>query len=179
LSTGYVIYRLPLGECEAAPTSVVWEQEEADELVRRLNAGEAGRWTWREVWVHPEPERSDGYLTALDRDNLLLARAHEALGSERPVGVFFSFPFDREGALAVVSKLLGLGWTYAGVDEEVGDDGRWHAAAHGLRMRLTRESVARLRRDMERLAARHAGEYDGWDVSGGLGLRAELGELAD
>ena len=147
--------------------------------MRRLNADETGRWRWREVWVHPEPERASGYLTALDRDNLLLARAHEALGSERPIAVFFSFPFDREGALAVASELLGVGFTYAGVDEEAGDDGRCHAAAHGRRMLVTSESVATLRRDMERLAARHAGEYDGWDVSGGLGLRAELGELAD
>ena len=184
MSTGYVIYQLWGGDDEpdASPASVVWQQEEAEDLVRRLNSidpCEDGRWEWREVWVQPEPERACGYLTASDRDNLLLARAHEALGSERPIGVFFSFPLDREDALLVASELLGLGWMYAGVDEHAADDGLGHAAAHGRRLALTSEAIADLRRDMERLAERHGGRFDGGDVSGGLGLRAQVGELAD
>lgn len=178
MSTGYLIYCGP----DELAASVVWEQEEADELVRRLNAlalDETACWAWREIWVEPEPVRKGGYLTASDRENLLLARAHEALGTVRPIGVSFSFPFDREGAFALAAELLRCGWTYAGVDEQLAEDDLWHACGHGRRMAVTRESIAELRRDMEELAARHGGRYDGWNVSGGLGLRSELGQLAD
>jgi hypothetical protein len=110
-------------------------------------------------------------LTPEDREKLEQARTLGALDTERPLAVLFSFPFDREGALSAMHELEQMGWPDPGLDEELDGDDLWHVWGHGRRMPLTVETVERLRAEMENLAERLGGTFDGWDVSGGHGLR--------
>ena len=64
----------------------------------------------------------------------------------------FVFVFDRDGARAV-----------AAVVEESTGGGYWHAVGW-RRQSLTARAVANARRQMEALAERHGGAYEGWTV---------------
>jgi hypothetical protein len=150
-------------------------------MVERLNAlATSGRepFFWQPVWVARADQETRVVLTPEDRDHLELARGHGALGTERPVGVFFSFFFNLAGARAASDELRSLGWPDVGIAEELSGDECWHVYGHGRRLVLDGESIVRLRADMEDVAERLGGRFDGWDVSGGRGLRwAEPGEL--
>jgi hypothetical protein len=148
-------------------------------MVNRLNAlaSGPGPYSWQAAWVaRPDPD-AGASLTPRDREQLELARTHRALDTERPVTVFFSFTFNRTGALAACEELRGLGWPEADADEEATDDECWHVYGLGRRLVLSEVSITRLRTEMEDLAERHGGTFDGWDVTG-VGLRwTEPGKL--
>jgi hypothetical protein len=160
---------------------VVWREEQAVDMVTRLNAlattGPGGYW-WQAVWVARPDAGAPVSLTPADRDKLEFARLHGVLNTDRPIGVFFSFIFNLPGALAACDELRALGWPDVGTDEELEGDECWHAYAHKRRLVLSEESIAHLRAEMEDVAERHRGTFDGWDVSGGAGLaRAKPGEI--
>jgi hypothetical protein len=186
VSTAYAIFRVdrtPDGDPLVRIVHVFWDEEQAVEMVRRLNGTSTSgsgdySYSWSPVWVaRPDADRRV-HLTPKDREYLLLARAHEALGTERPLAVFFSFIFNKSGAQAACEELGSLGWPDVGYDEELEGDECWHVYAHRRRLILSAEAILLLRTEMEDLAERHGGRFDHWDVSGGSGLRwAKPGEL--
>jgi hypothetical protein len=184
VSTAYAIYLLergPDGGPSARQFHVVWREEEAIEMVERLNAlatNGPGGYSWSPVWIARRDSETPVTLTPKDREYLDLARSHGALDTERPFAVFFSFIFNRSGAHAACEELRSLGWPEVGYDEELTGDECWHAYAHRRRLILSAESILRLRAQMEDLAERHGGTFDGWDLSSGPGLRWDKpGEL--
>ena len=139
-------------------------------MVTRLNAlasdGDGG-YAWREVWVSRRDPDAAPVLTATDRKLLEYAWMHGVLDTERPIAVFFSFFFNLPGALAVCEELRTLGWPKASVDEEVDGDDLWHVYTPGGRRYLVSDAaITRLRIEMEEVAERHQGRFDGWDVKG-------------
>jgi hypothetical protein len=86
------------------------------------------------------------------------------LGEFRWLTHFFSFPLNRDGAMAADTELVESGWPEVVVDEELEGDDYWHIAAF-RRQRVSADSIASIRRELEELAARHGGEYDGWDLT--------------
>jgi hypothetical protein len=184
MPTGYAIVytRLrPDTEPDVRVNRVVWDPAEAAEIVQRLNAcGSNGHrpFSWEEVWVPAH----DGEirLTPDDRELLELAFLHGVKDTERPIAVFFSFIFNRPGAKAAVEELRALGWPTAGMDEELTGDDFWHVYAHRRRGVLSDAGIAELRREMEGVAERHGGTFDGWEVGGGAELRhAKPGDISD
>jgi hypothetical protein len=88
-----------------------------------------------------------------------------------------SFNFNFDGMLAASRELRERGWIDVVSDEEITGDDLWHMAASGRRV-FADESIAALRAEMEDLAGRHGGVYDGWDLAASRGLRfAKPGEL--
>lgn len=161
---------------------VVWREEQAAEMVNRLNAtssdGRAG-YAWREAWVARRDPDEAPVLTAKDRKLLEFAWMHGALDTERPISVFFTFVFNLPGALAACEELRTLGWPEASVDEEATGDDLWHVYTSGRRDLVSEAAIRRLRVEMEDLAERHQGKFDGWNVTGrGLGW-AEPGQLPE
>lgn len=161
---------------------VVWREEQAVEMVNRLNATSSearGDWAWREAWVFRRDPDTALVLTAKDRKLLEFAWMHGALDTDRPISVFFTFAFNLPGALAACDELRTLGWPRASVDEEVTGDDLWHVYTSGRRDLVSEAAITRLRLEMEDLAERHGGIFDGWDVTGrGLGW-AEPGQLPE
>jgi hypothetical protein len=182
VSAAYVVFLVTPNATDGVHFGqIVWDQQRAEELVRGLNAlgpKETRRYAWREIWVEDKPEGSSPPLTASDREKLLMARAHDAIGTERPISVGFTFLFNRLGARATADELRRLGWPKADIDEELTGDDLWHAYAAHRRMVIDAETISQLRAEMEALAHRYGGSYDGWDVTGGFGLRSEIGKLA-
>jgi hypothetical protein len=187
MSTGYAIVQLSRdrdGEWQSKVVEVVWREDEAVEKVERLNATgttetarDLTRYVWQTTWVARRPSSAAAVLTPDDREKLELARKLGALNTERPLSVFFSFIFNLPGALAACEELRTLGWPDPDCDEEVTDDDLWHVFA-GRRLVINEESISSLRVEMEQLAERHGGTYDGWDVTGSRSLRhASPGEL--
>jgi hypothetical protein len=79
---------------------VLWSEPAATEMVDRLNALERRKvatYFWQPVSVARREAGTPATLTPDDRDKLLLARLHGVLDTERPIRVFFSFIFNREG----------------------------------------------------------------------------------
>jgi hypothetical protein len=149
---------------------VVWDAAEAAETVQRLNArGPLRPYSWQEVWVPPH----DGQvrLTAEDRELLELAVLHGVKDTERPMAVFFSFIFNPSGARAAVKELRTLGWPSAGMTQESSDGEFWHVYAHERRGALSEAGIEELRREMEGVAERLGGTFDGWEVGRGAELR--------
>jgi hypothetical protein len=153
---------------------VVWSEAEAVERVARLNAlgsEQRGPYYWQPAWVARREPEQEPSLTSTDRELLELARRQGVYGSELPIGVFCSFIFRRAGARAAVADLLLLGWTEPDCDEELDGDDCWHVWAHDRTLVLNEDTIVQLRTQMEDLAERHGGTFDGWDVSG-QGLRS-------
>jgi len=119
-------------------------------------------------------------LTPEDRELLRLASLHGVRDTERPLAVFFSFIFNHAGAIAAVEELRVLGWPSPGMDEELTGDDFWHVYAHGRRGFLSEAGIAELRREMEGVAVRHSGMFDGWEVGRGGELgHGKPGEISD
>jgi hypothetical protein len=184
VSTGYLILgRNPDSSDGVRLAHVVWSEEEAVEMVERLNAlgsdSSQFYYFWQTTWVARRAPEQELSLTPDDRESLALAEGHGAINTERPVAVFFSFTFNPQGALAATKELQSLGWPDVGTDEESQGDGCWFVYAHHRRLVLTEESIRRLRAEMEELAERHGGKFDRWDISGSTGIRnVKPGELA-
>ena len=186
MATAYCVYRVEHrddGMTELSHVRIFWAQAEAVDYVSRLNslnAKHGGSHSWTEAWVdRREPELSPGSLTPKDLELLEVARVHGALGTERPLTVWFSFIMNRAGGVAAYDELVIREWPKVDLDEEVEGDNCWHVSAHRRRIVLSDESIAGLRGEMEDLAERHGGTFDGWDVTG-LGLRhAKPGKLPE
>lgn len=186
MSTAYAIVRTSVRR-NAPPKveilSVVWREADAVEHVRRLNvlgANSPTTHTWQATWVARAPDEGAGKVLAPDdREKLELARMHDLIDTERSVSVFFSFLFNRGGALAAREELRALGWPDAGIHEERTGDDCWHASSgSGRRIVLNDDAIAALRLEMEGIADRHGGVFDGWDISRAGGLRLlKPGEL--
>jgi hypothetical protein len=184
VSTGYVIFRMDRatnGDPKMMVAHVVWRAEQAADMVNRLNAlatDGAGRYSWEEVWVDRPDAEAGVSLTPDDHEKLGFAQKHGALDTERPVSVFFSFTFNLPGARKASDELDTFGWPDVSFDEESTGDECWHVWGLGRRLILNEVSITRLRTEMESLAERHGGTFDGWDVTGGPGLRwTEPGKL--
>jgi hypothetical protein len=184
MSTGYVVFeRCRSPETKQRIIRVFWREADAVELVVRLNAltkdpALSDFYAWQPVWIERREAREPTALTPHDREFLELAGQHGALGTERPIAVFFTFLFNLPGALATCEELRALGWPEVGADEELTGDECWHVYAHQRRLEVNAESILQLRAAMEALAERFGGTFDRWDVSGGGGLRhSEPGTL--
>jgi hypothetical protein len=185
MPVGYAIVSINLSGADEGPEvrvwQVVWDAAEAAEIVQRLNAlgpEDFHGYSWQKVWVPAH----DGQvrLTPEDRELLDLAVLHGVKDTERPLAVFFSFTFNRSGAEAAVEELLTRGWPSAGMDEEADGDECWFVYAHERRGALSEAGIAELRHEMEGVAERHAGTFDGWEVGGGTTLRrAKPGEIPE
>jgi hypothetical protein len=183
VSTGYLILLRDRHSSDGVRLAhVVWSEAEAVDTVERLNAlGSDGSqpYFWQTTWVARRDPEQELSLTPYDRESLALAEGHGAIDTERPVAVFFSFIFNRQGGQAATEELRSRGWPDFGMDEESEGDDCWHVYAHHRRLVLTEESIRRLRAEMDELAERHGGTFNRWDVSGGRGLRSgKPGELA-
>jgi hypothetical protein len=181
MGTGYAIVRRKHNSDELEVIQIVWGEEEAVEFVNRLNAfgpKDSMPHSWQVTWVARPDDSAHRHLTPTDREYLDIVRSHGALDTERPITVTFSFIFNRQGAFAACDELGSLGWPRVGSDEEVDGDDCWHAYGIGRRLVLSEDSIARLREEMEDLAERHGGTFDGWDLSGRRGgLRSPRFEL--
>jgi len=160
-------------EPEVRVWRVLWDAAEAAEMVQRLNATggpeDVASYSWQKVWVPAH----DGQvrLTPEDRELLDFAVLHGVKDTERPLAVFFSFIFNRAGAQAAVEELQSRGWPSTDMEEEVDGGDLWHVAAHKRRGVLSEAGIAELRQEMERVADRHGGTFDTWEVGGGGALR--------
>jgi hypothetical protein len=103
-------------------------------------------------------------LAADDRARLRSAAAELPLTELRCVSHSFSFLFNAEGARAVGAELKRLGFARVWVGEEITGDDYWHVTAW-RRQSLTQRVVANSRRQMETLAVRNKGTYDGWEIA--------------
>lgn len=172
----------PDGDPTIRLVHVVWREEQAVEMVNRLNATSSdgrGGYAWREAWVSRRDPDAAPVLTEKDRKLLEFAWMHGALDTERPISVFFTFVFNLPGALAACEELRTLGWPEASADEESTGDDLWHVYTNGRRYLVSDAAILRLRAEMEDLAERHQGKFDGWNVTGrGLGW-AEPGQLPE
>jgi len=92
MSMGYaIVYRSRFGEPQLQIVQVVWREEEAVEFVNRLNAlasDGSAPYSWEVTWVARPNSSARGSLPPKDRELLDLARKHNALDTERPIGVF-------------------------------------------------------------------------------------------
>lgn len=161
---------------------IVWHEDEAIAVTSRLNALGTAKtpepYSWQPVWIARRDPRADVSLTPEDRDYLDLAQKLGVLDTERPIGVFFSFVFNLPGAREARADLELRGWSDTGIVEERDDGECWHLYGHDRRLILNAKTITQLRAEMEDLAERCAGTFDGWDVSGGKGLHwAKPGEL--
>jgi hypothetical protein len=130
------------------------------------------------VWV-PSHD-GEVRVTPEDRELLSLAAAHGVRDTERPLAVFFSFILNRAGAIAAVDELRALGWPEPGLVEELTGDDCWHVYAHGRRGHLSEAGISELRREMEAVAGRHGGTFDGWEVGRGSELKhGKPGEISE
>lgn len=169
------------GKPEVRVGRIVWDAAEAAEIVQRLNArgsDDSRRYAWQATWV-PSHD-GEARLTPEDRHLLRLAALHGVEGTERPIAVFFSFIFNRAGAIAAVDELRDLGWPEPGMDEELTGDDFWHVYAHGRRGRLSEAGILELRREMEGVADHYGGSFDGWEVGRGSELKyGKPGEISE
>jgi Regulator of ribonuclease activity B len=79
-----------------------------------------------------------------------------------------------------VAELRTLGWPSAGMTEEWPGCAFWRVYAHERRGLLSEAGIADLRREMEALAKRYGGAFDGWEVGSGGDLRyARPGEVSE
>jgi Regulator of ribonuclease activity B len=104
-------------------------------------------------------------LMAKDEDERRVEEIHsEGLlpGEERWVTHMFSFPLNRGGAMAAYRELGE--YPFSVIDEELTGDEYWHIATF-RRQAITIETVAHARDEMEAIAERFGGEYDGWDLT--------------
>ena len=119
-------------------------------------------------------------LTPDDDELLSLAALHGVKDTERPLAVFLSFILNRAGAVSAVEELRALGWPGPGMDEELTGDDCWHVYAHGRRGYVSEAGIMELRREMEGVAERHGGTFDGWEVGRGSELRhGTPGEISE
>ena len=176
MATAFAVYRIDTERDELVlrVVHIFWREEEAIEMTDRLNALATrgpGRTKWMPVWVAAPPPAKNVVLTPHDRELLDLIRAHDALDTERPIAVFFTFLFNPDGLVAACDALREFGWPEVGSDEEVTGDECYHVYAHDRRLVVNEDSILQLRTDMEALADGLGGRFDAWDVSGGAGLR--------
>jgi hypothetical protein len=87
-----------------------------------------------------------------------------------------SFSFNGAGASGANAELKRLGWPRVTLDEDpIGEDS-WHISAWRTQP-LTEECVAAVRAELEAVATRHGGDYDGWELTrDGLGRAPDPGE---
>src|SRR5947209_1213327 len=100
-------------------------------------------------------------LTTEDRGRLRGEAAELPLVEPRWISHAFSFPFNAGGARAMGAELERRGFARVWVGEELSGDDYWHVCGW-RRPSLTHRTVANTRHQMEQLAARHHGTYDGW-----------------
>jgi hypothetical protein len=171
----------PDAEPDVRLRRVVWDAAEAAEITQRLNARgpeDSQPYAWQPIWVPPHD--GEVRLTPEDRELLDLASLHGVKDTERPLAVFFSFIFNRTGARSAVEELRVLGWPDPGMDEELDGDDCWHVYAHRRRGFISETGIAELRREMEQVAERNGGTFDGWEVGGGSELRhGKPGEISE
>ena len=102
-------------------------------------------------------------LSPEDRAKVRGAAEELPLTEERVVSHGFSFPFNRDGARYVGDELRRHRFLKVWVGEETSGDEYWHV--WGLRRQcLTPRVVVNTRRQMEALARRAGGTYDGWSI---------------
>jgi hypothetical protein len=86
----------------------------------------------------------------------------EDLAEPREIRVDLLFP-DEESANAAEEELTELGYEVAGF-EAAGEEEQWALRAT-RELRVDRENVSGFRHRFEELAARHDGEFDGWEAA--------------
>jgi hypothetical protein len=97
--------------------------------------------------------------------DLLLVRRLRSVGADltrpRPIVHFLEFPSEAD-ARAAAEEVEGGGYVVTVGAEE---SGRWSVRAEGTRV-VDESTVTVFRPWFERIAAAHAGEYDGWESTG-------------
>jgi len=95
--------------------------------------------------------------------DLLLVRRLRSVGADltrpRPIVHFLAFPSEAD-ARAAAAEIEGGGYVGTGAAE----NGTWSVRAEGTRV-VDESTVTVYRPWFERIAAAHAGEYDGWESS--------------
>jgi len=84
------------------------------------------------------------------------------LSEPREVRLHFYFPTEEESE-AAGSELEDAGFEVVAF-EAAGEEEQWHIRA-SRDIRVDRENVAAFRSHFEDLAARHSGEFDGWEAA--------------
>lgn len=96
--------------------------------------------------------------------DLLLVRRLRSVGADltgpRPIAHFLDFPSEAD-ARAAAEEIDRGGYVVTVAAEE---NGTWSVRAEGTRV-VDESTVTVYRRWFERIAAAHAGEYDGWESS--------------
>jgi len=95
--------------------------------------------------------------------DLLLVRRLRSVGADltrpRPIVHFLAFPSEAD-ARAAAAEIEGGGY----VVTVAAENGTWSVRAEGTRV-VDESTVTVYRPWFERIAAAHAGEYDGWESS--------------
>ena len=86
----------------------------------------------------------------------------EDLSEPREIRIDLLFP-DEESSAAAEDELTELGYEVAGF-EAAGEEEQWALRAT-RELRVDRDNVTGFRHRFEELAARHGGEFDGWEAS--------------
>jgi hypothetical protein len=102
------------------------------------------------------PEEHD--LEILD----VLEEHGESLDEPREIRVDLLFPTD-ESAQAAEEELTELGYEVVGF-EAAGEEEQWAIRAT-RELQVGRDNVTGFRHRFEELAARHGGEFDGWEAA--------------
>ena len=96
--------------------------------------------------------------------DLLLVRRLRSVGADltrpRPIVHFLDFPSEAD-ARAAAAEIEAGGY---GVTVAAGENATWSVRAEGTRV-VDESTVTVYRPWFERVAAAHAGEYDGWESS--------------
>jgi hypothetical protein len=110
-------------------------------------------------------------LHADDRQLLEQLAAEGALFGQRyRMTYFFYFGANLGAAIEARQELLDLGCTDVVIADEATGSEHFHIAAFGTE-KLARKTVAARRRQMEAIASRHEGRFDGWDLTRPGGTR--------
>jgi hypothetical protein len=94
------------------------------------------------------------HLTELQAEGLLP-------DEERWVLHTFSFALNPSGAMAAYQELGE--YPFSVIDEELTGNDYWHVATF-RRQPITTEAIAGARAEMQAVAERFGGDYDGWDL---------------
>ena len=86
----------------------------------------------------------------------------EDLSEPREIRIHLLFP-DEESANAAEEELSDLGYEVSGF-EAAGEEEQWTLRAT-RELRVDRHNVTGFRHRFEELAARHGGEFDGWEAA--------------